>query len=436
MDAEIGVIGAGAAGLEAARRLRAAGRETILLEARGRIGGRLWTLHPEGWPAAVELGAEFIHGNPVELRGLEAESAGEREDWSEIEGKLQPAGEFAGGAGRVFAAMAAHRPPRADCSFTALLATVPGVTAAARAGALGFIEGFEAADPAEISVFALNRERAAEEADTTEESGHEGVDEGPRRPRGGFDALLRQLDPGGSVELGAVVEQIVWRRGEVCIRARQNGGERTWRVRQALITLPLGVLQRNPDLFEPRLEAKRAALAGLVMGGALRVTLRLRRAVWEGVTDDTGRRMERLGFLFGRAGESGHFPTWWVAPGAEQITGWAAGRHAWALAGWPAERVIGRALDDLAARLRLPRRELEAGLLEAHTHDWQSDPWARGAYSYIRAGAVDAPAALAAPLEETLHFAGEATDNSGRHATVHGALRSGARAAAEILAGG
>jgi monoamine oxidase len=75
-------------------------------------------------------------------------------------------------------------------------------------------------------------------------------------------------------------------------------------------------------------------------------------------------------------------------------------------------------------------------LLEAaYFHDWQSDPFSRGAYSYGMAGADGAQKALANPVENTLFFAGEATDVTGHNGTVHGAIASGHRAAKEILHG-
>ncbi|MGH3183421.1 MAG: NAD(P)-binding protein, partial [Streptosporangiaceae bacterium] len=67
MDAEVIVIGGGVAGLAAWQRLRAAGCAAVLVEARGRLGGRVWTQHPPGWPLPVELGAEFIHAGAPEL---------------------------------------------------------------------------------------------------------------------------------------------------------------------------------------------------------------------------------------------------------------------------------------------------------------------------------------------------------------------------------
>ena len=78
-----------------------------------------------------------------------------------------------------------------------------------------------------------------------------------------------------------------------------------------------------------------------------------------------------------------------------------------------------------------------ARLLEAeYIHDWQSDPFSRGAYSYGKVGADGAQEALASPVENTLFFAGEATDTGGHNGTVHGAVASGVRAAREILAEG
>ncbi len=419
------VIGGGAAGLAALRALRQAGCDALLLEARARLGGRIHTLHPDGWPAPVELGAEFIHGAPAELSRLAVETGGsECEDWTWRDGKLLPAAEFGGDVWAALEGMAAIRPPAPDRSFAAYLAALPGLSEAAQQAAGAYIEGYEAADPERISVYSLNRERAAggpQEA-------------GPRRPRAGFDALVRELASDGRVLLDAVVEAVEWQPGRVRIAARHRGEELRVEARAAVVTLPLALLQSDAVKFAPPLDAKRPALQRLAMGGALRVTLRLREPLWREVRDDTGRRLEALGFLFGFEPEAGHFPTWWTHPCAAQITGWAAGRHAWAMAGWPQDRILERALADLALRLRLPSARLAAAVLGAHTHDWQADPFAGGGYSYAGVGGLDAAAQLAAPLDGTLFFAGEATDAQGEHATLQGAVRSGRRAAAEALA--
>jgi monoamine oxidase len=84
---------------------------------------------------------------------------------------------------------------------------------------------------------------------------------------------------------------------------------------------------------------------------------------------------------------------------------------------------------------RLRRERLGDLLIACYTRDWQADPYSRGAYSYIPVGGLEAPRLLAEPVEDTLFFAGEATDPDGQNGTVHGAMASGRRAAAEIIQG-
>jgi monoamine oxidase len=82
----------------------------------------------------------------------------------------------------------------------------------------------------------------------------------------------------------------------------------------------------------------------------------------------------------------------------------------------------------------MPRGEIEAQVVGHWSHDWATDPYARGAYSYGEVDGIEAAQQLARPLENSLFFAGEATDSTGRSGTVHGALASGQRAAREVLA--
>jgi len=72
--------------------------------------------------------------------------------------------------------------------------------------------------------------------------------------------------------------------------------------------------------------------------------------------------------------------------------------------------------------------------LGCYTHNWQADPNALGAYSYIGVGGMDAPERLAEPVAETLYFAGEHTDTTAQWGTVHAAMQSGLRAARQVLA--
>jgi monoamine oxidase len=115
------------------------------------------------------------------------------------------------------------------------------------------------------------------------------------------------------------------------------------------------------------------------------------------------------------------------------LTGWAPFRSAEKLSAQSQSFVIEHSLQTLSGLMRIDRRELESLLEAAYFHDWQSDPFSLGAYSYGKVGAGTALEALGMPMDDTVFFAGEATDTSGHNGTVHGAIASGRRAAAEIL---
>ena len=129
------------------------------------------------------------------------------------------------------------------------------------------------------------------------------------------------------------------------------------------------------------------------------------------------------------------FPTWWTAYpiSAPVLVAWCGGRRARELSNLARPAIVEHAIDALARQLAVSRRRLHGELEQAWTHDWQNDPFARGAYSYQVVGGAEAPSLLARPLHGTLFFAGEATDESGATGTVHGAIASGRRAASQVL---
>lgn len=142
--------------------------------------------------------------------------------------------------------------------------------------------------------------------------------------------------------------------------------------------------------------------------------------------------LDSMGFLFSPLAA---VPVWWTAaPMTEPVmTGWLGGPRAARLTGMADEQVIQLALEALAATLRLPHGDVAAALRGAFTHDWGADRWAMGAYSYAGLDGTDARRALSQPVDDTLFWAGEATHWTGSAGTVHGALASGGRAAADLL---
>ncbi len=405
------MIGAGAAGLAAAQELTRAGRSVIVLEARERVGGRCWTRRMPGLDIPVELGAEFIHGEArvthalLEQAGLGAvESV--REQRTLASGRLQPVNAFAEAQQAMRVATGLER----DMSFDAFLAR-QRVPAKTKAFARLMVQGFDAADPKRVSALSIADEWGGGELGASQP-----------RPQGGyaalFDWLANTLIGGGArLMLGAMARSIEWRRGRVSV-AGQFAGERfTAHAKRAIVTLPLGVLQSGPLRFPQ----KRAALGKLASGPVVRVAMRFHRAFWE-------ERAPGVAFF-----HTPHalFPTFWTPlplRGA-LLTAWAGGPQAARLTGRPQAALVRAALASVASVFG---RSVRVELAAAYAQDWMHDAYSRGGYSYVLVGGMGAREELGAPLDDTVFFAGEATDSE-EPGTVAAALRSGQRAAREAL---
>jgi monoamine oxidase len=436
-DPNVIIVGAGAAGLSAAAALARAGLQVSILEARDRIGGRILTKRDRVCHAPVELGAEFIHGCPPEIWDLlrrhkiPAQEL-EGETWCHREGALGQCDLFSD-VDQLLEKMEDQSP---DQSFSEFLqkccsgAEVNSKLREAQEWARRYVTGFHAADPDLISVHSLVKgSRADEEID------------GQRafRIRGGYaelmDVFRRQLrDMGLAIQFNTAARNIRWGRGLVEIICENTAGPARISAPRVLITVPLGVLRAGSIRFSPALPSETLnALEKLEMGKVTRVTLRFRERFWESVRPpESTKSLANLSFLLSH---EEWFPTWWTTLPEKLplIIGWAPSRQAERLCGQGKDFISDKALESLSRLLGIRKKELESLLEETYWHDWQKDPFSLGAYSYVRVGGDRAQETLAKPVESTLFLAGEATDFSGHHGTVHGAIASGKRAAKDIL---
>ncbi|HKA46136.1 MAG TPA: NAD(P)/FAD-dependent oxidoreductase [Burkholderiales bacterium] len=429
------VIGAGAAGLASARELARAGLSVLVLEARDRIGGRCWSRPEPGLSVPIEFGAEFIHGRPkatfslLEEAGIAAVERGGTRWFVKFEG-LRPRdrGEI---LGQIQRAMEKAGPLRRDISFQDYLDRYLGkrLSPDARTFAMRMVEGYDAADPERVSA------RAIVEEWTADGSGNDVS----FRPLGGYGALLGSLaseleSAGTRLRLQSIVRAVRWKRGRVEVEGTFLGRPFRESAPRAIVTLPLGVLQLAPGApgavrFSPALAEKRRPLAGLASGPVIKVTLRFRSAFWEELENG---RYRDAGFF---QSPEAAFPTFWtmLPARAPVLVAWAGGPRA--------RRVSAAAPDMVRSALASLQSvfgdevAVESRLEAAYVHDWQRDPYACGAYAYVKVGGGSARKALAAPLRGTLFFAGEAADYEGEAGTVAGALQSGARAAREVIKG-
>ncbi|HEY3656528.1 MAG TPA: NAD(P)/FAD-dependent oxidoreductase [Steroidobacteraceae bacterium] len=439
VTADVLILGAGAAGLAAARVLAGSGRRVAVIEARRRIGGRIFTRHaasPFGGTIPVELGAEFIHGLPLESWRVIREAALQTYelDGSDLlfaDGRLQPA-PTEHSAATVLDDMSrwwSQQPYGSDETFAQYLGHA-AVGERQRREAIRYVEGFNAADHRVIGVASLAAQQEAEARIATDRIFH---------VRAGYDAIPRFLQgrieaAGGTLYLDKPVARIEWHAGAVTMSGiDSSGGDFQFVADKAVITLPLGVLHAGSVRFAPDPLHIIAEARRMEMGRVVRISLIFQSRFWRDKptlekSPTLARELDQLSFLFS---DHGIPTTWWTSNPLETpiLTGWIAGPLA-ALSGQ--EPVLDRCLNSLAGIFAVPAAALSDQLVSWHCHDWSTDPFARGAYSYVPCGALSASANIAEPVERTLYFAGEHTSVSGHWGTVHGALQSGEAAAAKV----
>jgi monoamine oxidase len=421
---DVVVVGAGMAGLTAARALAEAGLQVLVVEAQDRIGGRILTRHVGD--EAIELGAEFIHGRPPELWALIDEAGLEtyERDGAQVcfeEGALRDCG---GEMDSIFEPLERLKDFNGpDMSFAEYLDR-ERTPMEQRGPMIGYVEGFNAADHREISAASLGAQQKAEDASGSDHN---------YRLRGGYDQLPRYLSEritefGGRVLTGTAVKEIRWEQGLVEIVSD------LWNFSapRAVVTLPLAVLQSGSMTIEPQPTRILEAAKRLRMGQVRRFTLLFAERFWENLPPQPA--LGEMSFLFA-FGEMP--PVWWTTnpERSHTITGWVGGPRSGALTGMDAKTLGRKACATLGRIFGLSKEKVHGLMRGCYTHDWQYDRFALGAYSYVATGGLKASRQMTEPVDETLFFAGEHTDVTGHWGTVHAAMRSGLRAAKQILAG-
>lgn len=409
---DVVIIGAGAAGLSAARVLTGAGKRVCIIEARPRVGGRIHTLHVADLPLPIELGAEFIHGEvgtTFDIVDAAALIAAQLPDdhWWATNGKRERIADFWGAMSAIRAKIGALK---RDVSFAEFLRRRRDLTPRLRQLACNFVEGYHASHADRISATVLRAADQEQEGDNKQ-----------FRIANGQDALIEWLRAGLDPQrtdllLGTVAERVQWSDGAVTVHC----GATRIRAKQLVVTIPIGVWKAGTLAFDPPLDDKQRAIEKLESGHVVKIAFRFRERFWDDIN-----------FLH----TSDRFmPTWWTSAPfrAPVLTGWAGGHAADALLAEGTDAMIDRGLNAMASAWDVPRRRLDGLLAGTFTHDWQADPFSRCAYSYAAVGGANAHGALAKPVRNTLFFAGEAT-SSDQTGTVAGAIESGQRAAREAL---
>jgi monoamine oxidase len=412
---DVVIVGAGAAGLMAARELNNAGKTVVVLEAADRFGGRVNTIYgtPAGLP--IEHGAEFIHGDAPETTrlldeaGLVSVPVSGRQYRSD-RGELTPQGPLWNRMSKVFSHLGKHR--KKDRSFQDFLDEKPGGRKLRdeRELARGFVQGFMAADTTLISAKSL-----AAQGDPTE-----GASEA-RRIINGYMSLIDYVhkDVAPCVKLNTRVTRLGRDGSRMRVFDNRDG---EYDAGAVIVTVALSMLQNDSIAFELDVSDMRNASRELVMGHAMRLNVIVKERFWK-------KKAERLSYLHAPARP---FNVWWTQSplDAPLLVGWSGGPAARKLS----ERgdVENVAIRELARAFAMHRSRAENLVDSIHWHDWTADPLTLGAYAYAAVGGANGARQLARNVDDKLFFAGEATD-SGSGGTVEGALASGKRTARRIL---
>jgi monoamine oxidase len=403
-DVDVVVIGAGAAGIAAARRLTGTGLVVRVLEARDRVGGRAWTLRRDGFP--LDLGCGWLHSADENEWATIARTLGLAIDetpppWSRRAHQLNFSAadqeDFADAWDRfdervTAAAQSARDRPAAEClesggRWNALLNALST-----------YINGVEL-DRLSVQDFARYH--------------NTGVN---WRVEIGYGALMQAYAAGLDVVLDCPATLID--HSGVRVRIETPRGALT--ARAVIVTVPTTLIASGELRFSPVLPNKQEAAAALPLGLADKVFLRVQQP--EHVPVQTR--------LFGATDrvETGSYH---LRPfGAPMIEGYFGGSFARELEEAGEEEFAAFAINQIAALLG---NDMRQRLTPIAVSRWHCDPYARGSYSYARVGCSEQRAVLAAPVDDRLFFAGEACSIHD-YSTAHGAYRTGVRAAEEAMA--
>lgn len=430
ITAEIIIIGAGATGLMAARTLSKAGKKLVMLEARNRCGGRIHTLNQELFFKNAEVGAEFIHGNlPVTLSLLKEAKIpyhpATAEMWHYKNGAFNKEGAFKDWY-KVIEKLSALT---YDTNIKAFLEEeFPGdKNELLKTSVIKFVSGYDTADPARASAFALREEWRNED------------DGAQHRIEGGYGVLIKYLEDeckkaGTGIYLNSVVKEIHWQPGMV--RIITDDGI-TYEASRAIIALPLGVLQAGANQtgvvrFIPEIPGHLMAIRRLGFGSIIKILLEFDEPFWEAQpTGDRDRAsLKNMGFVL----SDEIIPTWWtqLPQRSTVLTGWLGGLPAAEKAAAPSEEILKEALASLSNIFSLSAAELKDKLVAWHIANWTADPFTRGSYAYDTVAAREARKTLTEPVGNTLFFAGEYLYEGPAMGTVEAALTSGLNVAEKI----
>lgn len=418
-EPEIIVVGAGMAGLMGAWELAKKGKKVSILEARGRVGGRVWQLE-EGFGFPVQAGAEFVHGKAPIIKELITEAGltlipMEVEIWQAAKGRFTKHDPIEEHQDLLNEAL---RQLKEDMPIATFLTTYFGEEKyeSLRAFILNTVEQYDAADPARMSTFVLREEWLG------------GQEWQQAKIKEGYGALLNFLESqckslGVEVYLNQQVNSVEMGSDGVIVGCLDG---KTYMAEQIVITVSLPLIQNIH--FTPPLAGKIMVATNMGFGGVIKILLLFKERWW---ADTLSKEPSKMVFIV----SDQTIPSWWsqYPEPLPFLVGWVAGPKAERMKEYSSGEIIDQALTSLANIFGVNRDVLKENLGTAKVVNWVNDPLALGAYSYPTSETEKAAEELVKPVDNKIFFAGEALYRGQETATVEGALASGKETAKRIL---
>ncbi len=409
------IIGAGAAGLMAAKQLSLYFNVTIL-EADNRLGGRIHSINKQD--GVIEAGAEFVHGNlPITMQLLHdapiqfIKTTGK--NYRKKNGVLNIDMEREEGWEEMLQKM---KVVTTDVTLEVFLQNhyADEKYAALKKQVIAYAEGFDLADCTRASVCSFYKEWSAEDGESY-------------RIPSGYKALVdyvaqQAIADECKILLNKTVERINWNQDNV---TAYTTDKEVFRANKILITTSLNLLFQNERKsflqFDPPINAYAKAAKNIGLGAVIKVVLKFNKTFWKPDAQ----------FFFS---DEKFFPTWWTQlPNTVPIlTGWMGGPTAAILAEEDNDSLLQTALASLASIFDITEDKLKADIEFGEIFNWQSNTFSLGGYSYDMANSAEAKATLSTPLFNTIFFAGEALYHGNHPGTVEAALASGQQVATLI----
>lgn len=414
------IVGAGACGLMLARKLALSGKSVRILEARDRVGGRIWPQPQSLFGYIADAGAEFVHGEAPVTKGLIAEAGltftvTEGEMWSMRDGAPTRAQNVMSMQDLLTEKL---KELQEDVPITEFLERYfKGKEFEELCeSVIKMVEGYDAADPKRMSTFSLRDEWLG------------GAEWKQGKIREGYAGLLSYLENeckrlGVEIQLDAHVASVSLRDDDVAVFCKDANFYET---QQVVVTAALPTI--SAIQFTPPIPEKIEAIQKMGYGSAIKLLLKFTDAWWEGAL---GQDLSKMTFMLC----NDDVRTWWTQHPEKQttLTGWMAGPNTQEYASATDDELLELAFVSLENTFKVSNDILRKKLVASTVVNWPKDPLTLGAYSYTTPETAKARLELTTPVSGRLYFAGEALTFGKGASTVEGALSSGLESAERIL---